>query len=152
MDPYYGEYLALLRVQLNELKTIVSEVPADGLDWTPGPGVNSLAVLAAHTAGATRMLAGDAMSGNPSSRDRDGEFQTQAFTADSLCALLDDAGAAVERALAPLTLQDLHGTRFVARQGRERTTVWLLLHALEHAAQHVGHAQLTRQLFDQRSS
>jgi hypothetical protein len=31
------------------------------------------------------------------------------------------------------------------------TAAWALLHALEHLREHVGHAQLTRQLMDERS-
>ncbi|NIU62141.1 MAG: DUF664 domain-containing protein, partial [Gammaproteobacteria bacterium] len=34
--------------------------------------------------------------------------------------------------------------------GREFRVSWSLLHALDHVAQHTGHVQITRQLWDQR--
>jgi hypothetical protein len=33
--------------------------------------------------------------------------------------------------------------------GPPRTRIWSLIHALEHLREHVGHAQLTRQIIEQ---
>jgi uncharacterized protein DUF664 len=38
------------------------------------------------------------------------------------------------------------------RTGEQVTAGWALLHAIEHLREHVGHAQLTRQLWDARGS
>jgi hypothetical protein len=37
------------------------------------------------------------------------------------------------------------------RHGNQVSVAWALLHALEHAATHVGHIQLTVQLWHQKS-
>jgi len=49
------------------------------------------------------------------------------------------------------TIQDLE-TIVPARDGREFTVAWALLHALEHATRHLGQIQLTRQLWEQSKS
>ena len=49
------------------------------------------------------------------------------------------------------TIQDLE-TIVLARDGREFTVAWALLHALEHATSHLGQIQLTRQLWEQSKS
>ena len=48
-----------------------------------------------------------------------------------------------------LALPDLEATRVSPRDGRTFTVVWCLAHALEHTALHLGHIQVTRQLWDQ---
>jgi uncharacterized damage-inducible protein DinB len=49
------------------------------------------------------------------------------------------------------TIQDLE-TIVPARDRREFTVAWALLHALEHATRHLGQIQLTRQLWEQSKS
>ena len=69
-------------------------------------------------------------------------------TVDRLAA---DCGAllATEDAFEPGTMRESH---FRASSGRAEIVsgAWALLHAVEHLREHMGHAQLTRQLWDER--
>jgi uncharacterized damage-inducible protein DinB len=54
-----------------------------------------------------------------------------------------------KQVLEKLSLQDLESTRVSPRDGRTFTVGWALIHALEHATEHKGQIQLTRQLWEQ---
>ena len=51
----------------------------------------------------------------------------------------------------PGTMRESH---FRASSGRAEvvSSAWALLHAVEHVREHMGHAQLTRQLWEQREA
>jgi hypothetical protein len=122
------------------------------LDWAPGPDMNSLGVLAAHVAGAERYWIGDVVGRDPSGRDRAAEFHAHGLDAATLTARLAQTLAHSQAVLAGLTLPDLEATRVSPRDGHEFTVAWCLAHALEHTALHLGHMQITRQLWEQRGA
>ena len=49
-----------------------------------------------------------------------------------------------------MSLQDLESMRVSPGNDREYTVAWALLHALEHATNHLGQIQITRQLWEQK--
>jgi hypothetical protein len=49
-----------------------------------------------------------------------------------------------------LKLSDLAAMRTHPRHGNQVSVSWALLHALDHVATHVGHIQITVQLWHQR--
>jgi uncharacterized damage-inducible protein DinB len=152
MLPIVKDYLSLLRALHDQLERTIKELPVAALDWSPGPDVNSLSVLIVHTAGAERYWIGDVVGRDPSGRDRDAEFRTRGLDAATLSARL---GAALEYSravLEQLTPPDLEAQRVMPRDESQVTVAWALGHALEHAALHLGHAQIVRQLWDQRQS
>ena len=51
-----------------------------------------------------------------------------------------------------LSLEELEELRISPRDGRQFTVGWSLAHALEHTAIHVGHAQITRQLWEEENA
>ena len=78
------------------------------------------------------------------------EFETAGQDVARLVALLDEVQAHSHAVLARLTHDDLvarHATSFANLPSV--SGMWGLTHALEHAAQHVGHIQMTRQLWEQ---
>lgn len=125
-------------------------LPQEALDWRPAPGMNSLAVLATHAAGAERGLVGTLVGGEVLPRDREGEFHTTGLDAAALTALLDEGLAIIRRTLDKLAVEDLEAPR-TRRTGEPTTVAWGILHALDHTALHTGHAQITRQLWEQRA-
>lgn len=141
--------------RLEDLHAGVSEaiagLPPEGLDWAPGPGMNSPAVIVAHLAGAERYWIGDVVAGDPSHRVREDEFRVRGRTADELTLLLERALDHSRAVLAGLSLADLEAVRRSPRDGRTFTVAWCLAHALEHAALHLGHLQVTRQLWENRA-
>ena len=52
--------------------------------------------------------------------------------------------------LGRLALEDLEMPRISPRDGREFMVGWALAHALEHTVLHLGHIQITRQLWEHR--
>ena len=153
MLPMLEDYLTLLKALHDQLGRTIEGLPLAALDWSPGPDMNSLSVLIAHTAGAERYLIGDVVGRDPSGRDRDAEFRARGLDAATLSAQLDAALEHSRAVLEHLTLPDLEARRVMPRRdGRQVTVAWALGHALEHAALHLGHAQIVRQLWDQRPS
>lgn len=150
-DPFFADYLESLAGRCAALQATLAGLDAAGLNWVPMPGMNSLAVLATHAAGATRYWIGDVVGQAPSGRVRSAEFEAQADDPTALQAHIDDVLAHARRTLAPLRADDLAALRLAPAQGRQVTVAWALLHALEHLAEHIGQAQLLRELGDRRA-
>jgi uncharacterized damage-inducible protein DinB len=151
MESFFNDCIDLLRELHSVMDSILDGLPQEALDWKTGPEMNSLAVLAAHTAGSERFWIGDAIMGDDSGRDRESEFRTKGVGAAELKARLWRALAYSEVALGALRLDDLEKERISPRDGRKVTLGWCLIHTLEHTATHVGHMQLTRQLYEQKA-
>jgi uncharacterized damage-inducible protein DinB len=128
----------------------VADLPTEALDWKPGPDMNSIGVILAHTAGAWRYWVGDVAGDLPSGRVRADEFKTHGVDATDMMTRLRAALDASREVLGRLELSRLSEVRTAGMFDEQRTVGWALLHALEHTALHAGHIQLTRQLWDQR--
>jgi len=152
MLTFYQAYLDRLEDLHKDLAQAIGGLPQAALDWTPSEGMNSINILITHLTGAERywigdVAAGDVAAGNPP-RDRAAEFRVSGITLDALRQRLDDTLAYARRALESLTLRDLEQARTSPPNGRILSVSWALLHALEHTAIHLGHIQLTRQLWE----
>ncbi|HKZ82371.1 MAG TPA: DUF664 domain-containing protein [Anaerolineae bacterium] len=152
MLPILADYLNRLEVVHADMRRTLEGLPQEALDWSPGPDISSIAVLAAHTAGALRYWIGDVAGQAPSGRDRSAEFRTQDVDAAALIVRLDAALDHSRSVLERLALPDLEATRISLRDGKEYTIAWALAHALEHTAVHLGHMHITRQLWDHRET
>ena len=150
MTPFYKSYLDKLTELHNDLAKAIDGLPQAALDWVPNPEMNSIDVMIFHLTGAERYWIGDVGSGDPAPRDRAAEFRASGNSVEVLRKRLDDNLAYTRRALEALTLQDLEKVVKSPRDGQEFTVAWALLHAMEHTAIHLGHVQLTRQLWDQK--
>jgi uncharacterized damage-inducible protein DinB len=143
-------YLQRIEDLRGQVAKLIADLPEEALNWRPIEGedehaTNSLAVLATHVAGAEHFWIGEVLGGRPATRDRDAEFRIEANDAASLVALLEQVGAETREVFACLNADDLDG----ARQARERTIPvrWCILHVIDHTALHLGHMQLTCQLW-----
>ena len=151
MHAFYEAYLERLSALHDSIKSAVEGLPGAALDWTPGPDINSLTILVVHLTGAERYWIGDVAGETPSGRDRDAEFRSHGLHADALTRRLDETLASCRDFLAGLTVEDLSATRASPRDGRTFTVAWALAHALEHTGLHLGHMQIIRQLWAQRT-
>jgi hypothetical protein len=148
-DPTYEAAAEILQAQLEELRTAIDGCPADELNERPTDDANPLAVIVTHALGATRSWLSVATGAPLPARDRDAEFR---FVADDPAAFLswyDDAAGACRALLAadaPFEPARTGTAPWTDRPDEPVTAAWALLHALEHLSEHVGHAQLTRQL------
>jgi hypothetical protein len=151
-DPTIAAAREILGDSLEELRKAVEGCPADELNRRPvGDDTNGLAVLVTHTLHSTRAWLSLAVGARLPVRDRPAEF---AVVVDDPAAFLAtfDAFAAECRALlltdAPFDAARVGTAPWRSGDVAEEpvTAAWALLHAIAHLREHVGHAQLTRQV------
>ncbi len=147
----------LLRIEdlHRQIIDLIASLPEAALNWRPisggdGDDTNSLAVLVTHIAGAEHFWVGEAIGGRPPTRNRDLEFLTQANNADTLIEKIQAVEAETRSVLVSLKAEDLSSTRLV--RGKTVAVRWALLHVIDHTALHVGHMQLTYQLWNKGHS
>jgi hypothetical protein len=134
-----------------EIQRDLDALPPAALDWKPGPEMNSVSIIIVHLTGVERFMVGDVVMQETSHRNRDLEFQVQGLSKDDLLRHLNDTETYIKNALEKLSLSDLETTRIHPRYGDQVTVSWALLYALAHTAAHVGHINLTVQMWQQRS-
>ena len=149
MEPLFADYFERLQALHRDFIATFEGLPAEALDWIPGDQMNSFCILVVHTTGSARFWIGDVALGEPSNRNRDAEFQAKDLSAAELQARFATLEDYVRGGLERLAFADL---AMIHPAGRERqvSAGWGLLHALEHTGLHLGHAQITRQLWQQR--
>ncbi len=85
--------------------------------------------------------------GAPPTRDRDAEFAYLAPNAEEPLARLDAVAAASEFVLGKLTAADLDDEKLAV--DRMMPVRFIILHIIDHYALHIGHMQITYQLWSQ---
>jgi hypothetical protein len=140
--------LALLEQLHDQVRHEIDGLDGAGLDWSPGPGYNSIATIVTHLLGSEAETLG-CVAGEPTRRDREAEFTPapgapkvldQLATADAVIARLRPLMSAprLRRVLALPTLP----------AGEKRPGLVWLVGTYGHGREHVGHIQLTRQLYE----
>ena len=149
MQSFYTAYLDNLNDLHTDILQTISDLSQEALDWSPFSGGNSCNVIITHIAGAEKYWLGDVVAGAPSGRDRETEFRVRNLKVAELEAQLQESLAYVGDVLENLGLGDLETTRRSPRNDQEVTVAWALNHALKHTAIHLGHVQITRQLWEE---
>jgi hypothetical protein len=157
MHPYSEAIESFLRKAFDQALEALEGIPeADLASWRPGQAhgeISTLYGLATHIAGATEFWVVEAAGGADVHRNRPGEFAASGSLAD-LRARYDEVMAEVRDLLSRLTDDDLAGMyRREANPAQgvsayEGTRAECIVHALEHAALHVGHLEIERQVWD----
>lgn len=109
----------------------------------PVPETNSLLVLAVHTMANVQEAVFEVLLGEAVNRDRNAEFATSSGSADDIQARWDDLKKPIQAAIESLDGAMLDAEYDGHRRGR-MTGRGILLITATHAAEHVGHAELTR--------
>jgi hypothetical protein len=140
-----------LKALHSDMQFLIKGVPAAGLNWQPGTNTNSLWAITLHTLGTTLHLLSTAA---------DIEPRWQAWQrATELAATGEDPGLLLQ---AIRNMDDFLDKVFSVLEeespgterdwlGKPKPISYLVSHAVEHAGRHVGHMELTRQLWDQRA-
>jgi uncharacterized damage-inducible protein DinB len=152
MDPLLAAIVDRLEAMHKAIEKAIEGLPDEALDWFPGPEMNSLGVLMAHTLGAERYWIGDVAGLESSGRVRETEFEVYGVNAAEFLTHSRETFEYCRGILARLSAVELGQQRVAPLFGQEVTVAWALAHALEHTALHTGHIEITRQLWDQRSS
>ncbi|MCB8981996.1 MAG: DUF664 domain-containing protein [Ardenticatenaceae bacterium] len=143
----YLERIEDLRAQIGK---ILQTVPQEALNWRPDEEseaheMNSLAVMATHVAGAEHFWIGEVVGRLPATRNRDAEFETVVADTAVIQQKFETVRSQTRTILQNLTQEDLDGTR--QARDREVPTRWAILHVIDHTALHLGHMQITAQLW-----
>ena len=153
MDPIFAAVLTRLEEMHEQYFEYMEGLSTDELDWSPGPEMNSLCVLGVHVTAAERFWIGIGID-DVSQRDRNAEFLASGFELAALKALFAENIDFYEEAF---KLQDLSRLRevvdvshYMERESQEVTRGYALLRGLDHTAEHLGHAGMTRQLLNRR--
>ncbi len=143
-------YLQRIEDLRGQVSSLIADLSVDALNWRPIEGkddhaTNSLAVLTAHVAGAEHFWIAEVVGGRAATRDRDAEFAVVASDASGLIRMLEKIAQETKEIFSALSESDLNGTR----QARDRIVPlrWCILHVIDHTALHLGHMQITYQLW-----
>ena len=150
MSTELANYLERLEDLRGQVSALVADLPAEALNWRPiedseEHATNSLAVLAAHTAGAEHFWIAEIVGGRPATRNREAEFATRASSSAEMVRLLENTARETREVFRTLTDADLGDTR--RPDGRTVPVRWCLLHVIDHTSLHLGHMQVTYQLW-----
>jgi hypothetical protein len=140
--------------EIDRLLETIKDLDQDAVNWKPpAPGANSLLVLVTHALGsAEHHVVGEA-AGKTVVRDRDAEFASQGASGH-LAARATDVRRRIDEALVGLEgrLDEEREPPFRTWPGTRATVRDRLVHSVSHTAEHVGQAQLTRDLYAGRKA
>ncbi len=153
MTPEIEHYLQFFADYHRQIDELIKDLPLEAFNWRPLTGeegadvhvTNSLAVLLTHLTGAEQFWIGELLGGHVINRDREAEFHTIATDVESLRQRLRATDVLVREVLTTVSPARLEESV----QVREHTLTlrWGVIHMIEHTAQHLGHMELTVQLW-----
>jgi hypothetical protein len=134
--------------ELDRLLETIAGLDDDAVNWKPdAPGTNSILVLVTHALGSAEDHVVGKAAGKAVARNRDAEF-TATGAAAQLSSRASEVRHRIAEALAGLEGRLDEERDPPLRQWSGRGTVRdRLVHSIAHTAEHVGHAQLTRDLY-----
>ena len=125
---------------------------AEQLDAAPWDESSTLFVLATHSISATEWNFVQVLAGQEVDRSRQAEFDSRATSVDDPQGLLAErwsgAKSAIETALEGLDEGAWDGPHYHMFMDKNLSGHELVVRALSHTAEHVGHAEMTRQWLD----
>ncbi len=150
MEPVVTTAREHLKLTRDAYRETIRGMDQAALNWRPGPDTNSAAVLIVHIAGSERELL-HTIRGLTTERDRDAEFRATAESDAELLARLDEMDALFDDMAPHITADDLAVDR-TRWNGATNTGLYWLLHDVSHLREHLGHIQLTKQMYEHRST
>ena len=150
MEPFLSDYLNSIEVLFGDFAGLFEGLPQEALDWTPGPRPARWPCWPS-TLPAPRAIASvkSVSARSPRATGRR-SLQPAAWTPPGCKPTCNETVEHARQSLRQLTMEDLPRMRPMPGRGMEVTISQALLQALEHANQHLGHAQLTLQMWQQR--
>ena len=149
MDALCAAAWDTFREQKERYRAVIAGLPREALNWRPGVDTNSIAVLIAHAWGAGQAWVWRA-SETEIERDRAAEFHVVLEGPqlnDLLTHAMEQIAAGLE-AVDPATYTEIR----TSPGGDRYTVARCIVHAVEHNQEHLGHAELTRQMWEQRGT
>jgi len=139
-----------LQRQLDKMCTAIDDLDRHHLEWRPAVGeANTISALVTHVLGNVRAWVLGVCCSQPVKRDRPAEFRATGSDARELIERTRVVGREAEEAQDASTLDELREVidRLTSRRSREPVTGRdAVVHAIAHAAEHLGHIEITRDL------
>lgn len=151
MLPEVEQYLHTLDDLRSQVGGMIRDLTAEGLNWRPAlpagaDPTNSLAVLAVHVAGAEHYWIAECIGAYPHTRVRDEEFTYVAKSPDEALERLLKVGEETKAVLEKLTAEQLESS--LMKDDMAVPVRWAIHHVIFHSSLHIGHMQLTYQLWN----
>lgn len=147
MKPMVEVVQRILDRQAERYGKVVDALPEDALNWRPGnEETNSVAQLIRHTTAVQNLLLARAL-GESVAHDQEESLRHDPATKEELHGLLADAKAKKDEQLARLDHMDMSEMLDNGRAPRAH----FVIHTADHGQEHLGHAELTKQLWEQRA-
>jgi uncharacterized damage-inducible protein DinB len=145
-------YLTEFGILREQTREVLQGLGDEAANWCPlSKDTNSIYAILSHLIGAQNFWFRQVISGETIKRDRENEFSASGKLQE-LVSLWEKAGIEMERILSTLSLAQLDENRTTPfRSERPVNIRWCILHVLSHNATHLGHIQLTRQMWEQKS-
>jgi uncharacterized damage-inducible protein DinB len=133
-----------------EMLKIIEEVSVEGMNWIPPlKDVNSIYAIATHSIASQLWWIKENLHGQKVERDRPAEFTAQDQNLGRLINSVKEVQALTREILETIQPEDLQEFRLVKE--KPYTVEWIVLHVIEHTATHLGHMQLTEQMWKGKS-
>jgi uncharacterized damage-inducible protein DinB len=141
--------VAVVEETKEEIKGIITGLDSETLNWTPLPtDANSIYQLVMHICGSEAQWIHETIGGIDVNRDRPAEFEASGDDVSVLQALLDANAYATTKVLESLTPEQLDEVRDTRTASGAMTVRQAILRQIHHHAVHLGHIQLTKQLYE----
>lgn len=155
MKPVTNYAQTMLTMQAERYTRVVEGLPEEVLNWRPGDETtNSVAQLVRHVYEGLPWLLGMA-TGEATMMDQDARLRrhlrslrNDPATKEELLGIIQTAMGEKERLLAVIDGLDLGEE--ISPSGRPRQRFFFVGLAIDHSAEHLGHAELTKQMWEQR--
>jgi hypothetical protein len=151
MKPMVTVVQTMLDGQAERFGKVVEGMPEEALNWRPGnEETNSVAQLIRHTTAVQGVLLGRAL-GDAPEHDHEHSLRNDPATKEELRGLIADAKAAKDQYLAKLDGMDM--SEMLPNQSRGPVLrAHSVIHTADHGQEHLGHAELAKQLWEQRGN
>jgi uncharacterized damage-inducible protein DinB len=152
MEPEVQGYLTEFSILREQIRDAIQNLDDEAVNWHPFlKGTNSVYAILCHLAGSENYWVGQIIDGKTVDRDREAEFRASGHLSE-IVDRWEEVGRASQKILSKLNSSQLGETRTVTiRPAPGSATVrWCILHQISHCALHLGHIQLTRQLWEQK--
>jgi uncharacterized damage-inducible protein DinB len=153
MNAEITSYMEWLDRQREEVRQLLLGLTAEQLNWMPLPqATNSVYQLAQHIAWNELWWIGTKLAGRPFPYPWEGNEDLEGSGEDAADLLfwLDQAATTTADVLGGLEPSALDHTRtLTGSEGtNQRSVRWILVHVVEHNAEHLGQIRLTLQLYE----
>ena len=150
MKPMVEVVQGMLDGQAERYGNVVDGLPEDALNWQPGNAeTNSVAQLVRHVTAVQNVLLGRALGESPV-HDHAHSLRNDPATKEELHGLIAAAKAQKDDQLTRLDAMDMSESLPGLRGPTLRAHY--VIHSADHGQEHLGHAELTKQLWEQRGA